>query len=59
LLIGREDLVGGNEIENGENGIKTADWVGFFFVSYAGRGAISPHSANFVVVIAAVKKDIE
>jgi hypothetical protein len=88
LLIGRENLVGGDEVEDGEDDVETADCAGFFlinhigrgaegfaedgerggdeddietadceefFVNHAGRCAVSLHSANLVVVIAAVK----
>jgi hypothetical protein len=47
---GAEGFVG-----DGEDGVEIVDCVGFFLVSYAGRGAVSPHFANFVIVIAAAK----
>jgi hypothetical protein len=47
LLVGREDLVGNNEDD-----VEIADYENFFFVNYTGRGAVSPHSINFVIDIA-------
>jgi hypothetical protein len=45
-----EDFAG-----NSENDIEIIDYVRFFFVSYTNRGAISPYSTNFVIIIAAIK----
>jgi hypothetical protein len=88
LLVGREDLVGGDKVGDGENGGEIADCAGFFFINHTGRGAedfagdgeigndknnveiadcekffvnyisrcaVSLHSANLVIIIAAVK----
>jgi hypothetical protein len=43
LLDGRENL------ENNENDIEIADYENFFLINYIDRGAISLHSANFIV----------
>jgi hypothetical protein len=56
-LIGRESLEGGKikdskigdgEIENDEEDIEIADYEKFF-LNYAGRCAVSIHSANFII----------
>jgi hypothetical protein len=39
LLIDRENLVGGDKVEDGENGIETVNYAGFFFINYADRSA--------------------
>jgi hypothetical protein len=49
-----EGFAGDGEIGNGEDDIGIADCEKFF-VNYAGRCAVSLHSANLVIVIAAVK----
>jgi hypothetical protein len=35
--------------------VEITDCVGFIFVNYADRGAVSPYSANFVIIIAAAE----
>jgi hypothetical protein len=51
---GAEDFAGNGEIENSENDIGIADYEEFF-LNYADRCAVSLHSANLVIVIAAAK----
>jgi hypothetical protein len=51
---GAEGFAGDGEIGDGEDGVRIAD-CGEFFVIYVGRCAVSLHSANLVVIIAAVK----
>jgi hypothetical protein len=55
FLINHADRGTEGFVGDGENGIRTANYVRFFLVNYAGRGAVSPYSANFVVVIAAIE----
>jgi hypothetical protein len=51
---GTEDFAGNGEIEGGEDGVRIADCEKFF-LNYAGRCAVSLHSANLIIIIAAVK----
>jgi hypothetical protein len=51
---GAEDFAGNGEIENDEDSVGIADCEKFF-VNYADRCAVSLHSANLVIIIAAVK----
>jgi hypothetical protein len=51
LLVGRENLVGRNEVGDSEDGVGIADCENFFLISYIDRGTVSSHSANFVIDI--------
>jgi hypothetical protein len=42
-------------VEDGKNGIEIVDCVKSFLVNYIDRGAVSPYSVNFVIIITAVK----
>jgi hypothetical protein len=51
---GAEDFAEGGKRGGDEDGVGTADCEEFF-INYVGRCAVSLHSANLVIIIAAVK----
>jgi hypothetical protein len=54
MLDGREDLEN-NKIKDNKDKIRIAEYENFFFINNINRGAISPHSTNFVINIITAK----